>query len=198
MDMKTKAIGILGCAAAIWAAFLLPAGAQTQTNQYYAPDGSTVPAIIEKCQNAQGQAVDCNSLSVAPRPVQVTNGSPVAVAPSPYPAGAQPLAASATGTTAATTATLTGTAGKTTYICGFSINASATAVTEGNATITGTTGGTLNFEQGVQALTAGVAVTSQAFAPCIPSATVGGNIAAVSAAAGSGGVVSVTAWGYRL
>src|SRR5262249_45931103 len=56
----------------------------------------------------------------------------------PYPDGATPYTASATGTTGATTATLTGGASVTTYICGLSIRSNATAAATGNATVTGT------------------------------------------------------------
>lgn len=117
---------------------------------------------------------------------------------SPYPATAVPLTASATGTTGATTATLTAVSGHTTYICGFSIRANATAAATGNATVTGTITGTLNFTQWTAPLASGLGVTEEAFVPCIPASAVTTNIAVISAAPGTGGVVSVTAWGYSI
>lgn len=115
-----------------------------------------------------------------------------------YPAGATAITASATGTTAATTATLAGTSGKTTYICGLSIRANATGAATGNATVTGTITGTLNFTQWTAPLASGLGVTEQIFNPCVPASATNTGIAIISAAPGSGGVVSSTGWGYQL
>jgi hypothetical protein len=111
--------------------------------------------------------------------------------------GGIPETASATGTTAATTATLATAAATTTYICGFSIRANATAAATGNATVTGTITGTLNFTQWTAPLASGLGVTEETFTPCIPASAVNTSIAVVSAAPGTGGVVSVSAWGYQ-
>ena len=116
---------------------------------------------------------------------------------SQYPTGATPITASATGTTAATTATLAGAANVTTFICGFSIRANATAAATGNATVTGTITGTLNFTQWTAPLASGLGVTEEVFIPCVPASAVNTGIAVVSAAPGSGGTVSVSAWGYQ-
>lgn len=116
----------------------------------------------------------------------------------PYPSGATPYTATATGTTGATTATLTGAMSLTTYICGFSIRANATAAATGNATVTGTITGTLNFTQWTAPNASGLGIAEMIFAPCVPASTTNTDIAVVSAAPGTGGVVSVTAWGYKL
>jgi hypothetical protein len=118
-----------------------------------------------------------------------------------YPIGATPVSASATGTTLATAATLPAVPGQTTYICGFSIRAVATATTTGNATVTGTLGGTLNFTHFIPQIS-----TAAAAAPlepplgpyCLPAIAINTTIVVTSAAPGSGGVVSVTVWGYQL
>lgn len=115
-----------------------------------------------------------------------------------YPPGATAITASATGTTAATTATLAGTAGKTTYLTGFSIRANATAAATGNATVTGTITGTLNFTQWTAALASGIGLVEPNISKPIPASAQNTSIAVVSAAPGTGGVVSVTAWGYQL
>lgn len=118
-------------------------------------------------------------------------------ASSQYPAGATPVTATATGTTAATTATLPGVAGKTTYICGFTISADATTAVAGAATVTGTISGSLNFIQNVGAATAaGILIVP--FNPCVPASAVNTGIAVVSAAAGIAGNTAVNAWGYQL
>ncbi len=117
---------------------------------------------------------------------------------SDYPAGATPITVSATGTTAATTATLGTGASVTTYICAFSIRANATAAATGNATITGTITGTLNFTQWTAPNASGLGVAEEIFSPCVPASGVNTSIAVISAAPGTGGVVSVSAWGYTL
>lgn len=117
---------------------------------------------------------------------------------SQYPTTAVPYTATATGTTGATTATLTGASLVTTYICGLSIRANATAAATGNATVTGAITGTLNFTQWTAPNASGLGVTEQIFSPCVPASAANTSIAVVSAAPGTGGVVSVTAWGYKL
>lgn len=117
---------------------------------------------------------------------------------SQYPGGAVPITASATGTTTATTATLAASASIKTYICGMSIRANATGAATNNATITGTVTGTLNFTQWTAPLASGLGVTEQIFNPCVPSSAINTGIAVISGAPGSGGVVSVSAWGYQL
>ncbi len=116
----------------------------------------------------------------------------------PYPVGATPITASATGTTAATAATLAKASSVTTYICGFSIRANATAAATANSTVAGTITGTLNFTQWTAPLASGIGITEMVFNPCVPSSTTNTDIVVTSAAPGSGGVVSVSAWGYRL
>lgn len=113
-----------------------------------------------------------------------------------YPDGATPITASATGTTAATTATLAGTSGKTTYACGFSITSGATGATQAAATVTGTITGTLNFIEKVPALP-DISELKETFSPCVPASATNTAIVVHSAAAGSGGVVAVSAWGYQ-
>lgn len=117
---------------------------------------------------------------------------------SQYPTGAVPITISATGTTGATTATLAASALIKTYICGFSIRANATAAATANSTVTGTVTGTLNFTQWTAPLASGIGLTEQIFSPCIPSSAINTGIAVISAAPGTGGVVSVSAWGYQL
>jgi hypothetical protein len=117
---------------------------------------------------------------------------------SQYPAGATAITASATGTTAATTATLAGTSGKTTYVCGYSIRANATAATTVTDTLTGVITATMSSILWVAPLASGLGVDEQIFIPCIPASGTNTGIAAVSGAPGSGGTVSVHAWGYQL
>lgn len=117
---------------------------------------------------------------------------------SQYPVGATALTASATGTTAATTATLAGTTGKTTYICGYSIRANATAAVTVTDTLTGVVTATMSSILWVAPLASGLGVDEQIFSLCIPASATNTGIAVVSGAPGSGGSVSVKAWGYQL
>jgi hypothetical protein len=106
--------------------------------------------------------------------------------------------ASATGTTGATTATVTPGNGQTFFLCGFSIRASANAVATGNATVTGLAGGTLNFTQstGVNSTGVGISPVEPPLGDCIAGSAPGQAVAVNSAAPGTGGVVSVSMWGY--
>lgn len=113
-----------------------------------------------------------------------------------YPAGAVPVEASTTGTTAATAATLPASALVKTYVCAISIRANATAAATGNATLTGPTN-TLNFTQWTAPAASGLGINEQIFVPCKPSAAINTAMVLTSAAAGTGGVVSVSAWGYQ-
>lgn len=122
----------------------------------------------------------------------------VPVAPSPYPATAVPITASATGTTAATTATLTNVSGHTTYICGYSVRANATAATTVLDTVTGVITATMSSELWVAPAASGLGVDEQIFTPCIPASGASVSIAVVSGTPGAGGLVSVKAWGYSL
>ncbi len=111
--------------------------------------------------------------------------------------GATPVTASAVGTTAATTATIPAVSGKTAFLCGFSIRANATAAATGDATVTGTKTGTLHFTQWTAPLASGLGLVEPPLGPdCIAASGSNVAIAVISAAPGSGGVVSVTAWGY--
>jgi hypothetical protein len=117
---------------------------------------------------------------------------------SQYPVGAVPYTASATGTTTATAATLTGAASVTTYICGFSIRANATAAVTNNSTVSGTVTGTLNFTQWTAPAASGIGITEMIFNPCVPASAANTSVVVTSGAPGTGGVVSVSAWGYKL
>lgn len=173
------------------------------------PQSPAVPiGGVSICDGANGATNPCTTpatVKPASTPAAATDKAIVVdqrpgtnVTIGPYPAGATPYTATATGTTAATTATLAGASSVTTYICGFSIRANATAAATGNATVTGVITATLNFTQWTAPLASGLGITEMIFAPCIPASGTNQSVAVVSAAPGSGGVVSVTAWGYKL
>lgn len=116
----------------------------------------------------------------------------------PYPIGAIPITASATGTTGATTATLAGTSGKTTYICWSSVRANATAAATVTNTITGVVTGTLSAIMWVAPAASGLGIDEMIYNPCVPASATNTGIAIVSGAPGTGGNVSVKGGGYQL
>jgi hypothetical protein len=167
---------------ALWLGMVGAALAQANSDTSWpTPANNYVPGVVQACINTAGKAVPC-----------VSGAAGVAG----FPVGATPITASATGTTAATTATLAAVAGKTTYICGYQIGSTATAAAAGNATITGTITVTLNVEMGTGTSPA-VVQTQSTFNPCVPASGTNQAIAVVSAAPGTGGVISVTAWGFQ-
>lgn len=152
---------------------------------------AAVPAFAQSYQDSGGTTVTA-SVPIAP------GVGPLFTAAHPgvvIPAGT-PVEASTTGTTAATAATLPAAVGKTTYICGFDISANATAAATGNAAVTGPTNA-LNFTQWTAPATSGAGVIAKAFSPCIPASAPNTAVVVTSAAPGTGGVVSVSAWGYQ-
>lgn len=121
-------------------------------------------------------------------------GTALAISPVP---GATQVVGAGTGTTAATTATLAGAAGKTTFICGFTITAGATAAANGAATVATLIGAvTFTYNQAVGTATAPVK-TTETFSPCVPANATNTAITVTSAAAGTAGVTDVNAWGFQ-
>jgi hypothetical protein len=115
----------------------------------------------------------------------------------PGPSGSQtiPLTATATGNTVAFSVTLTGAAGKFTYICGFVFTSGGTTTaTIGNATVTGTVSGTLNFAYVFPST--GQGILGVAFPGCIISSAVNTNIVVTLPPGGAGTVAAISAWGY--
>lgn len=141
---------------------------------------------------------DPNVLAAVNSPIPAGTNTIGTTGSLPYPVGATPITASATGTTGATTATLAGAVGKTTYICGYSIRANATAATTVTNTITGVITATLSSVMWVAPLASGLGIDEQIFSPCIPASGTNQAIAVVSGAPGSGGTVSSKGWGYQL
>lgn len=187
--MKRIACALIVAAFALFAA---PLGARAQ-NVWPTPGGSNADGKVAMCLNSSGQAVPVSSGTCAAGDLVQGNVGLTAL----YPSGATPITASATGTTAATTATLAAATSKTTYVCGFSIRANATAAATSEATVTGVITGTMSFLQWTAPLASGIGLVEERFLPCVPGSAANTGIAVVSAAPGSGGTVSVSAWGYQ-
>lgn len=116
---------------------------------------------------------------------------------SQYPAGATPITVSATGTTGAVIGTLPGVPGKTTYLCGYTIDADATAATVVNASVSGLVTGSMVRRQNVGAVATGTFTTGQTFPLCLPASAQNTNVSVASGSAGTGGVTFVVVWGYQ-
>jgi hypothetical protein len=195
MSLRRVLQVLVGALLALIASAPLLAQSPNTDTYFYTPGGGGVNGALGMCLNTSSKAVPCNAANVQPSPVSLT----------PYPINsvtgvqATPVTASTLGTTNSTTATLPGVAGKTTYICGFSIRANANAAITANSTVTGTISGTLSFMQFTQLNTAGIGITEPPLGPlCIPANGVNTAINVVSAAPGTGGLISVSAWGYQL
>jgi hypothetical protein len=94
------------------------------------------------------------------------------------------------------TATLTAVAGKTTYITGFTVVAGAvSAEVEGNVTVTGPIGGTLNYRL-VETSSAG-GVINVSFSPAIPASAPNTNIVVNVPVIASGSIATLAATGYN-
>lgn len=132
-------------------------------------------------------------LAATPALAQINGG-----AEGTYPQGAVPITASATGTTGATAATLAASALQHTWICGFSIFSAATGAATGTATITGAGSATMSYAQFTSPIASGVAKTGDNYAPCIMSSAINTGIAVNATAPGSGGLITVVAWGFQL
>lgn len=115
-----------------------------------------------------------------------------------YPINSTPITASATGTTAAVSVTLPGVAGKTTFICGFSMtSAGTTTAVVGTATVAGVIGGTLSYVYADPATTA-VQLIVRYPPVCIPASAQNTAIVVTQPAGGAGTTAAVTAYGYQL
>lgn len=206
--MKTRSL-LLGLAAAL----ALAGHAAAQQTRYPSGQGTiTDPGTLAKCLNSQGYSVPCPLADTTPsvtRPYapaspehrsEVVTISPNSGSPGPYPAGAVPLVATATGTTGGATATFAAVAGRTNYLCGFTVSpgSAATAIT---ITIT-TTGLVNNMSLSVGAPVTAVGVTGSIvtvpISPCIPASAINTAITVVAGALSTSGVgQAVNAWGFR-
>jgi hypothetical protein len=104
------------------------------------------------------------------------------------------ISGNSTGTTGAVVGTLAAAAGKTTYICGFSIDAVGTGAI-GPITVAGLLGGSMIFQL---TAAAGGAFRDKTFSPCIPAIAVNTAITVTTTADGSASAVDVNSWGYQL
>lgn len=114
-----------------------------------------------------------------------------------YSSAQTPFSQTASGTTAAVVLTIPANATKTNYLCGYTIDADATAAGVGSMTITGLLGGTQTRRQGFGAVAAGTVTTSfEGGVVCLKGSGTNTAIVITSAAAGTAGTTNVNAHGY--
>lgn len=175
-------------------AFVLVAMPATAQNFWTTPGGSGVNGAVGMCLNASNQAVPCGAAGVVPSPVTV----------GPYPSNvttnvaANPITGNAAGSTAAVVGSLAGAAGKTTYICGFNVQAIGGTATVGPITVAGLVGSSQVYQTDVNSATVGKTVAQQTFNPCVPASAANTPITVTTTANGTATAVNVNSWGYQL
>ena len=114
----------------------------------------------------------------------------------PCPAVAT-ITGNATGTTGAVVGTLAGVAGKTTYICGFDVQAIGGTATVGPVTVAGLVGSSMVYQTDVNSATVGKTVAQKLFTPCVPASAQNTAITVTTTANGTASAVDVNSWGFQ-
>lgn len=127
----------------------------------------------------------------------VNSSNPLPVSPSAFPTGAAPITGNAAGSTSAVVGTLAAAAAKTTYICGFNVQAIGGTATVGPITVAGLKGSSQVYQTDVNSATVGKTVAAASFSPCIPASAVNTAITITTTADGTATAVDVNSWGYQ-
>jgi hypothetical protein len=114
-----------------------------------------------------------------------------------FPSGSTALSGNSTGSTSAVVGTLGAASGKTTYICGFNVQAIGGTATVGPITVAGLVGASQVYQTDVNSATVGKTVAQAAFSPCIPASATNTAITVTTTANGTATAVDVNSWGYR-
>jgi hypothetical protein len=162
------------------------------SNTVASTDVGLVVAVANTNNNGQAAMTGSSPVVIA------SNQTLIPVNPEPLPAGRGAVHRFGNRTTTGAVATLAGAASVTTYICGYSVRANATAAATTNIVVSGTVSTSLNFTQWVAPLASGLGVSEQVFIPCVPASAANTSIVVTGGAPGAGGVNSATAWGYKL
>ena len=151
-------------------------------------------------------SLSCSLIAIVKAQANAANGSVPAGSAyigqfntaSQYPNGAVPVTGASVGTTGALTTTLAAVSGKTTYVCGFTLQANATAASTAPVYLSNVITGTMDFLQYTAAAASGIGTTQQTFNPCIPASATNTAITMYGAAPGAGGNTTLSLWGYQL
>lgn len=135
-------------------------------------------------------------------PAAVANSVPFTLS-SQYPTNATTttptaITGNAAGSTAAVVGTLAAASGKTTFICGFNVQALGGTASVGPITIAGLVGSSQIYQTVLNSATLGQQVASATFSPCIPASSGNTAITITTTADGTATAVDVNSWGYQL
>lgn len=111
-----------------------------------------------------------------------------------YPSGATAITGNGAGTTGAVVGTLAAAAAKTTYICGFSVDAIGGTAAVGPITVAGLLGSSMVFQ--LTSSATGVS-RSLVMTPCVPASATNTAITITTTADGTASTVNVNSWGYQ-
>lgn len=121
--------------------------------------------------------------------------SSTSVQTSPVPTVVTQITGNAAGTTGAVVGTLAAAALKTTFICGFNVQAIGGTAAVGPITVAGLVGSSQVYQGSSSA--AGGPVASGTFTPCLPASAVNTAITVTTTANGTATAVNVNSWGYQ-
>ncbi len=122
----------------------------------------------------------------------VTGANPLPVGVAPL---GTPITGNASGTTGAVVGTLAAAAAKTTYICGFNVEAIGGTAPVGPIVVAGLIGSSQTYQGSSSA--AGGTVVSASFQPCILASSVNTAITITTTADGTATGVNVNSWGFQ-
>jgi hypothetical protein len=152
---------------------------------------------------AQAQTIGCSGPTggnCVPTVPFTTTGAINAANPLPVSSGANSgtaITGNAAGSTGAVVGTLAGTAGKTTYICGFNVSAVGGAASVGPITVAGLVGSSQVYQAPVNGTAPAPTVASFTFTPCIAASAVNTAITVTTTANGTASAVDVNSWGFQ-
>lgn len=180
----------------------------------YQPANAQVPHLLWQCvapSASRPSGADCPVSAAYPIPTtSVAGGASLPAGTnnignvgsiSQYPNTAVPITASASVAASANTATLAGTAGKTTYVCGFTVSGlGATAATVSTVTVANTVTGSLIYYEPIPAgVTVGLSPLVVPFNPCVPASAANTAVTVTVSSPGAGNTnIAVSATGYQL
>jgi hypothetical protein len=135
-------------------------------------------------------------------PASVANSVPQTLS-SQYPTNATTttpaaITGNAAGSTSAVVGTLAAAASKTTFICGFNVQALGGTASVGPITIAGLVGSSQVYQTVLNSATLGQQVASATFSPCIPASAANTAITITTTADATATAVDVNSWGYQL
>jgi len=157
-----------------------------------APTINDSGCVVTISPNSPGLVVGTSGI---PSADVVTVQAPITLGSAGFPAASTPISGNATGTTGAVVGTLAANATKTTYICGFNVQAIGGTAAVGPITVAGLIGSSQVYQASSTA--AGGQAASANFQPCVPSSAINTAITVTTTADGTATAVDVNSWGFQ-